>query len=122
MAIFFKDFSIFYAIYLDFCLQKCYTLRVAIRGCLVKVYLIDEFRAGSETCFVLVIDYEDGKKERDAFFSRIIAPNTFYAYERISLLPNCNMNEFLKYSKELKGVRVYASKATAKETAKVKTR
>lgn len=87
----------------------------------MKIYLIDEFRAGSETCFVLVLDYEDGK-DRDAFFTRIIAPNTFYAYERILLLPNCNMSEFLKYSKELKGVRVYASKATAKETAKVKTR
>lgn len=85
----------------------------------MKVYLIDEFRAGSETCFVLVLD--DGK-EWDAFFTRIIAPNTFYAYERILLLPNCNMKEFLKYSKELKGVRVYASKATAKETAKTKAR
>ena len=85
----------------------------------MKVFLIDEFRVGNETCFVLAVDYNNGERT-DAFFTRLIAPNTFYAYERILLVPNCNMNEFLKDSQELKGVRVYASKTTAKETPKPK--
>lgn len=80
---------------------------------ITDAYLIDEFvKDGTDICFVICLVAKDGQK--DAYFCRMIAPNTFYAYERILLTPNVEMDDFLKMSKKLKGVRVYASEKTQK--------
>ena len=82
------------------------------------IYLIDEFVEPSGVPTMVLADVKfqyDPENDRDiyhshkGYFARLIAPNTFYAYEGILLDVGIGFDRFLKHTCPLKGARLYVS-------------
>lgn len=83
------------------------------------IYLIDEFvePSGIPTMVLADVKFQyDPENDRDiylshkGYFARLIAPNTFYAYESIRLDAGIiSFDRFLENTCPLKGARLYVS-------------
>ena len=84
----------------------------------IILYLIDEFtELDGRPVFVIAdvkttLDDDTGReryKDHACYFARLVAPETFFAYERVTLGSNVDFGSYFERMCEMKGACLYVS-------------